>query len=161
MSTAVRPGTGETWEQIFKDYPNEGSMWTYINNVLEYYAMFGRFGWKGNPHEFSVNKWRIDDTCENCERPKEEHPVELELRQIVTCVMMSMFEDVMPDGDPLAIFEYVANNEVDENVKKFLIYGIRYYYNALIYNKNPQVGHFIGRGFDNNKKDADAFLKGR
>lgn len=164
MTTAVRPGNGKTWEQVFENYPDEHPVWTLINSTLEAVALFGRFGFIGNPHEFQQDKWSTSSKCESCSKPKKDHPIELTLDEQVMLSRYQTAKEAVPDiAKPWEVWNDAIKNRPEGTATTDLIelirLGLQYYYLLKIGATNPQVGHFVGRGFDQNSKDADRFLR--
>jgi hypothetical protein len=154
MTTAVAPANAMNWSEVFstdKGFPDEGPHWRVINDVLYNIALAGRFGFVGMPHDFkeNTNNWSHTE-CDRCDKPRKEHPIELSLtEQVVLAVFRSW-----SDNNEIKNVRY-NSRKWNKIVREM---GTSMLMKCLIANADPRVGHFVGRGFDQNEKDADRFL---
>lgn len=166
MTTAVRPGNGKTWDQVFSGYPEKTPAWSLINSYLEQYAILARFGNNTLPHDFIQNKWSDDDECTRCDKPKSEHPFELSLDEEVMLINYRGWKESVVNNDhsefnefdPIAFLNALDDDVADSNAWSIEKIGLWVYFLVKIGAVNPTVGHFVGKGFEQNAKDADEFL---
>jgi hypothetical protein len=155
MSTAIRPTTAKNWSEYFSNengYPEEGEVWGEINGILYNIALFERFGWKGNPHSYEVDKWHTESQCAHCEKPKREHPIRLtNVQTAFLAYLEGWLENSHLDVDTLK-YGTEEYNKAETDFGRLVLNFIR------IAKSKPQTGHFVGRGFDGNERDADKFL---
>lgn len=160
MTTAIAPSKARNWSEVFskdKGFPDEGTVWYNINSVLENAAMAGRFGFQNMPHEFQTEGawWDTEDDpnkCKNgsCEVPKDQHPVTLNVVEESLIAWLRTYAE-----DKRALSLVYGSEEWNKWVADL---GERILVTLFIQNQQPKVGHFVGRGFEQNEKDADAFV---
>ncbi len=175
MTTAVAPRNAKSWGDFFEGYPEQGQHWSVINSFLEAYAMLGRFGWKDEPHDFKQNQWTDEDECSRCDRPKSQHPYELPLDDMVMLANYHSYKKAFDEEhsdfskfDPIKLLDVltaahkskakVKKIVYDDNMFTAIKFGLWLYFLTKIGTAEPVVGHFVGRGFDQNEKDANRFL---
>lgn len=166
MATAVRPGNGKSWEEVFEGYPDESPLWSLINNFLESYALDARFGFGNMPHDWEQNEWSDEDDCSRCGKSKEEHPIELtaDERVLLTHYRQWRDSDEMDKFDPVDLMKQYHKEADKKKPNINIVHGMRFglwlYYLVFLAKQKPEVGHFVGRGFDQNDKDAASWQKG-
>jgi len=160
MTTAVRPGNGKTWEQVFEGYPDKHPVWEAINEILYRYALAGRFGFKNMPHQYKRDVYADDGTCQMCDKTEDRHEFELPLdEQVFLAAYRSFKTEAWTNRfSPVKAVETDDNEADSDTISFFKTMGIWFWLYVYIGMTNPQVGHFVGRGFDGNEKAADTFL---
>ncbi len=152
MSTAIRPSTAKNWDEVFskeKGYPDEGNIWTSVNEILYSMALHARFGSNSTPHPFEGSD-HDRNVCDDCGVNRKEHKDRLTVAQ----TSMLSYLDFWMKHEKVLNASYGSDeyNEIVTQLGNTMINFIR------IAATNPIVGHFVGRGFEQNQKDADAFL---
>lgn len=133
MTTAVRPASGKKWEEEIPEFitvkDGEEHITRYGNDILEVYAMDARFGF--DPKLVGIPL-----------------PEGLDPGERVTLIQLWNIRENFLKADP--------RNGEDEG--KFAEHGRYLWWLLRLWVSQPEVGHFVGRGFKGNEEAADRWL---
>jgi len=144
MTTAIRPKSKNEWEVEVPDcVDSKGNFVSEFNQNLYLVAAGARMGWENMPEGLSITEQALIATFRNTVENMEKEYGIIGGLLVQKGMLNSEIQALTPGQTQILI----------SLGRTFLAY-------AYIAKANPEVGHFVGSGNEQNQKDADNFLQG-